>query len=74
MGVAVISQVGGSGLIAWGLAHLPASFGAVVLQVQPLVAALVAWALFGEALGWLEMAGASVILLGIHLARKARGS
>lgn len=74
VGVAVISQVGGQGLIAWGLAHLPASFGAVVLLVQPLVAAMVAWALFGEALGWLEMAGASVILLGIHLARKARGS
>lgn len=73
-GVALISQVAGQGLIAWGLAHLPASFGAVVLLVQPLVAALVAWALFAEGLGMLESAGASVILLGIHLARKARVS
>ena len=72
LGLAVVSQVGGQGLIAWGLAHLPASFGAVVLLVQPLVAALAAWALFGEALGAVEFFGAGVILLGIHLARKAR--
>lgn len=71
LGLALVSQVGGQGLIAWGLAHLPASFGAVVLLLQPLVATLVAWILFGEALGPLELLGAGVVLLGIHIARKA---
>lgn len=72
--MALVTQVGGQGLIAWGLAHLPASFGALVLLIQPLVAALVAWMLFGEALGSLELLGAGVVLVGIHLARKARNS
>ncbi|MBC7908531.1 MAG: DMT family transporter [Rhodospirillaceae bacterium] len=72
LGLALVTQVGGQGLIAWGLAHLPSSFGAVVLLLQPLVAALVAWVLFGEALGPLELTGAGVVLLGMYCARKAR--
>ncbi|MBC7951822.1 MAG: DMT family transporter [Rhodospirillaceae bacterium] len=71
VGLALVTQVAGQGLIAWGLAHLPSSFGAVVLLLQPLVAALVAWVLFGEALGPLESAGAGVVLLGMYCARKA---
>lgn len=71
LGLALVSQVGGQGLIAWGLKHLPASFGAVVLLVQPVVAAAVAWGLFGEVLGPFELAGAGVVLVGIHLARRA---
>jgi drug/metabolite transporter (DMT)-like permease len=72
LGLALVSQVAGQGLIAWGLAHLPASFGAVVLLVQPLIATLVAWVLFREALGVVEFMGACVILLGIHFAHRAR--
>lgn len=71
LGLALVTQVGGQGLIAWGLAHLPSSFGAVVLLLQPVVAALMAWILFGEALGPLELTGAGVVLLGMHCARKA---
>lgn len=71
LGLAGLSQVAGQGLIAWGFKHLPASFGAVVLLVQPVVAALLAWALFGESLGMVESLGAAVVLLGIHLARRA---
>lgn len=70
--LALVSQVLGQGLIAWGLAHVPATIGAVVLLLQPIVAALLAWVLFGEALGGPEFMGALVILLGIHIARKAR--
>lgn len=72
VGLALVSQVAGQGLIAWGLAHVPASIGSVVLLLQPAVAALVAWMLFGEALGGAEILGGAVILLGIHIARKAR--
>jgi drug/metabolite transporter (DMT)-like permease len=70
--VALVSQVAGQGLIAWGLAHVSAALGALVLLLQPVVAALLAWALFGEALGGVEILGGMVILLGIHIARKAR--
>lgn len=72
IGLALLSQVAGQGLIAWGLAHVPAALGSLVLLLQPAVAAMVAWGLFGEALHSAEMAGAAVILAGIHIARKAR--
>lgn len=74
LGLALISQVAGQGLIAWGLAHVPATLGSLILLLQPAVAALVAWGLFGEALHGVELAGAAVVLAGIHIARKARST
>lgn len=63
-------QVFGQGLIAWALAHLPVAFASVSLLVQPVTAAVVAWALFGERIGPLQAAGGIVVLGGIFLARR----
>lgn len=71
LGLALVSQCAGQGLIAWGLAHVSASFGALVLLLQPLVAVLVAWLLFAESLEAIQVVGAGVVLAGIHLARRA---
>lgn len=62
-------QVFGQGLIAWALAHLPVAFASVSLLVQPVTAALVAWALFGEHIGLQQGIGAVIVLGGIMLAR-----
>jgi drug/metabolite transporter (DMT)-like permease len=67
--LALVAQVGGQTLIAFALAHLSVGFSAVSLLVQPVVAAALAWALFGEALGVAELAGAVLILAGIALGR-----
>jgi len=61
-------QVLGQGLIAWALAHLPASFVSVCLLVQPIVAAAVAWVLFGEGVGMQQAIGAIAVLTGIVIA------
>jgi drug/metabolite transporter (DMT)-like permease len=63
-------QVFGQGLIAWALAHLPVAFTSVSLLVQPVTAALVAWALFGEHIGLQQGIGAVIVLGGIMLARR----
>lgn len=63
-------QVFGQGLIAWALAHLPVAFASVSLLVQPVTAALVAWALFGEHIGLQQGIGAVIVLAGIMLARR----
>ena len=73
-GLAVISQVAGQSLIAYAMAHLPATFSSVGLLLQPVVAALLAWVLLGEALGWLEIAGALVVLAGIRIAHQAEAA
>lgn len=72
LGLALVSQVGGQGLIAYSFRHLPAAFGSVGLLVQTIVAAVVAWFLFGEALGGLEFTGAALIIAGIVMARRDR--
>lgn len=69
--IAWVSHVGGQGLIAFALAHLPASFSSVALLVQPVSAAALAWILLGEALGGLQAVGAAVVIAGILLARRA---
>lgn len=69
-GLAWISHSGGQGLIAWALAHLPAAFSSVSLLFQPVMAAVFAWLLLGEALAPLQVAGGAVVLAGIWLARR----
>ena len=68
--LALVTQVAGQGLIVYALAHLPAAFGSVSLLVQPVIAAGLAWLLFAEALGPLELAGAGLVLAGIAMARR----
>jgi len=70
LGLALFSHAGGQSLIAYSLAHLPAAMGSVGLLSQPVLAALLAWILFGEALGGLQILGGIAILAGIYLARR----
>ncbi len=69
-GLALVSQILGQGLIAYAFAHLPASLSSVSLLIQPVMAALFAWAIFGEAIGAVQFAGGAIVLAGIWLARK----
>ncbi|MCY4487050.1 MAG: DMT family transporter [Deltaproteobacteria bacterium] len=68
--LAVGPQVLGQSLIAWALAHLPASFVSVSLLMQPIVAATAAWLLFDERLGTQQALGAVAVLGGIVVARR----
>jgi len=70
-GLALISQVAGQSLIAYAMAHLPATFSSVGLLLQPVMAALFAWILLGETLGSFEIAGGIVVLAGIAIAHQA---
>ena len=73
LGLAWVSHVAGQGLIAFALAHLPATFSAVGLLFEPAIAALAAWALLGEAMSGWQLTGAGIILSGIYLARHGSG-
>jgi drug/metabolite transporter (DMT)-like permease len=53
------------------MAHLPATVSSVGLLAQPVLAALFAWVLLGEALGWLQFAGGVAVLVGIRVAQRA---
>lgn len=73
-GLAVVAQVAGQSLIAYAMAHLPPRLSSVGLLLQPVVAALYAWALLGETLGALEIAGGFLVLVGIRIAHQAEAT
>jgi drug/metabolite transporter (DMT)-like permease len=72
--LALVSQVGGQSLITYALAHLPAAFSAVGLLLQPVIATLLAWQIFGETLSVGQAVGGMIVLGGIALARQNDGS
>lgn len=70
LGLALVSQTLGQGLIAYALAYLPAPFASVGLLFQPALAAMFAWILLQESMGMVQGAGGVIILAGILLARR----
>ncbi len=70
IGLALVTHILGQGLIIYGLAHISAAYGSIGLLIQPVVAAILAWLIFNEALGPLHMAGAVMILAGIGVSQQ----
>lgn len=72
--IAVFSHVGGQGLTAFALGHLPAAFSSLVIFVEALAAAITGYFVFGEDMTPLQMAGAATLILGIWIARPRRAA
>jgi len=66
-----LAHVFGQGSIAWALGRLPASTASVTVLVQPVAAGLLAYAIFGEALTALQVAGGALALAGVVVAQQA---
>lgn len=73
LGAALVSQVGGYLSIGYALGHLPASVVSPTLIGQPVVTALLAIPLLGEALRTEQWLGGLVVLVGIYLVHRSRG-
>jgi drug/metabolite transporter (DMT)-like permease len=72
LGAALVSQVGGYLSIGYALGHLPASVVSPTLIGQPVVTALLAIPLLGEALRIEQWVGGLVVLVGIYLVHRSR--
>jgi drug/metabolite transporter (DMT)-like permease len=72
IGCALSAQVIGQSLIAYALAHLPATFSAVGLYAQVIAAAGYAWLILDERLAPIQLVGGAVVLVAIAFARSAR--
>lgn len=68
-GLAFVSHIGGQGLLAYALGHLSAAFSALVIFLEAVFAAAIAWMVLGETLGMIEAAGGALILAGVFVAR-----
>lgn len=70
--LALVSQVGGQGLLAFALGHLSAAFSSLVIFLETVAAALFGYAFFNEAITGLQLLGGIAILSGIWIARPRR--
>ena len=70
--LAIIVQCLGQGLIIAGLGRCPAAIAGVLVLVQPVVAASIAWSLFDEPLLALQILGALLILVGVALSQTGK--
>ena len=71
IGLAVICQVVGQGLQAYSLKSLPSGMVGIFLLLDPVLAAMVAWAVFAESLTLTNWIAFSIILFGIYLAKSS---
>jgi drug/metabolite transporter (DMT)-like permease len=72
IGLGILVQIGGQGLIAYGVGRLPIVVSTVLLWMQPLVAAALSWMLFDEALSATALFGAALVLAGIFAVQRSR--
>lgn len=69
IGLAWLSHAGGQGLLSYALGRLPATFSSLVIFLEAVAAAIMAWAFLGERLSALQICGGVLILSGIYVAR-----
>jgi drug/metabolite transporter (DMT)-like permease len=72
VGLGVVVQAAGQGLIAYGVGRLPIVVSTVLLWMQPVAAAALSWMIFDEALGPLALFGAGLVLAGIYIVQRGR--
>lgn len=68
--LALLSQVIGQGLLVYCLRHFSSLVFGLALLTQPAIAVAVGWVVFGETLGWLDLAGMVLVAAGLALARE----
>ncbi len=71
LALAIGPQLIGHTGVNWAVRHAPATVVALAILGEPLGAALLAWLLFGESFGALQLAGFALLLCGIFLAARA---
>ncbi|XBQ14883.1 MAG: DMT family transporter [Oceanicaulis sp.] len=72
IGLGVLAHCAGQGGIAYGLGRTPAALASLIILIQPVVAAVAGWVIFGEALIAIQWAGAGLVLAGVYAAQRAR--
>jgi len=67
-----VGQFLGQGLVTIALRQLPASLSSIVLLIQPVIAAILSWAILSETLDFLQISGMAIVLAAIAYATMGR--
>ncbi len=74
IGIALISQIIGQGLLTYALPHFTPLVIGLALLTQPVVSAIIGWIGFGETLSAVDFAGAAIIAFALVLVRLPAGA
>lgn len=72
IGLGIVVHTMGQGGIAFGLGRVPAPLASLIILIQPVIAALAGWIIFGEFLVASQFLGAGLVLVGVYLAQRSR--
>jgi len=70
--LALVPQLLGHSTFNWALRRLSATKVSILVLSEPIGAAVLAYAIFGESLTWLNLVGAAIILIGITVSLRAK--
>lgn len=68
IGLALVSHIGGQGLIVYAFGHLPAGLASLGLLLQPIMVIILGWVVFDEPMDWVQLTGACILLSSLYLA------
>ncbi len=69
--LALVCQVLGQGLLVYSLKQFSSGFIAVLLLLEPILTAILAWLVFAELLNWTNWLAFAMVLSGIYLTRSS---
>lgn len=70
LGQGLLVHVMGQGFLAYSFGKIPASYGALVMLLASVMAAILGWLIYGEALSFIKIIGVSIILISIVAVRR----
>lgn len=74
IGLALICEALGHGLVVYSLKHFTSAFVTVFMLLEPIIAATLAWFIFSEHLNILNLVGFGLIMQGVYLAKTGKGA
>ncbi len=74
IGLALICEAIGHGLVVYSLKHFSSGFVTLFMLLEPVITAILAWIIFAEALGIVNSIAFIIIMLGIYMAKTGKGA
>lgn len=72
LAIVVCGQILGQGFFGYIMGKIPAQVSSLLLLFSPVVAAMMGYVFLQEKLGWVEILGIFIIILGVYLAQKKK--